>query len=175
MKRAFLRALVEQRASIKQRWRAVLQAAPTHTPLANPVLLAYMIDETLEELLWEVMYPKASTHRSEPALTVALARSCSGCGLNPYIGYFLAGEAALVGTIKMMEPTSQLTENDILCAETELLFTFRVMSHREVNAFCEICRIERPAARFGNQPQSLPDLCPHKYTAAASSVHAINP
>lgn len=175
MKRAFLRALVEQRASIKQRWRAVLQAAPTHTPLANPDLLAHMIDETLEELLWEVMYPKAGTNCTDAAITVGLAKRGSGCGLNPYIGYFLAGESALVGTIRTIAPTSTLLENDILCAETELLFAFRVMSHREVNAFCEICRIERPAARSGHERQTLPELCPHKHTANASSVHAINP
>jgi len=169
MKRAFLRVLLGQRASIKQRWRAVLQAAPIHTPLANPDVLAHLIDDTLEELFWGVLYQRAGSVGNEEGDTKYLVEMGSRCGLNPYVGYFLAGEAALVGEIKTLKPTAQLSENEILLAESELLRAFRMMSHREVNAFCEICRIERPAERCG-QDHALPDVCPHKRTDAAKNA-----
>ena len=168
MKRAFLRALLARRAAIKQRWRAALQSAPTHTPLANPDLLAYMMDETLDELLVTVWHPKAVPHCNDANTTCVLAKTCNGCGLNPYIGYFLAGEAALVGAIRSIQPSHDLSENQILNAEIELLFAFRVLSHREVNSFCEICRVEHPSAAHGDQP-TLPRECPFKTGAAASS------
>lgn len=161
MKRAFLRALLARRAAIKLSWRAALQHAPTHTPLANPDLLAYMIDKTLDELLLTINYPLSSTNGSDSTTMSTLTRTPFGCGLNPYIGYFLAGESALVSVIRTVEPHAHLTENDILGGEIELLFAFRVLSHRDVNAFCEICRIEHPAELQG-EPSVLPKNCPFK-------------
>lgn len=128
------------------------------------------MDETLEELLWSILYPKSTAVRNDHVTTPELTITSSSCGLNPYIGYFLAGEAALVGVIKMIEPTPELSENDILCAETELLFAFRGLGHREVNAFCEICQIEKPSATHGSGC-TLPEACPYKNKAFLKSSH----
>ncbi len=174
MKAAFLRTLNRRRALIKQRWRAVLEHAPTRTPLANPQLLAYLIDDTLDELLpgpTQGAAPPSSRHPDSlvelhDAAKVFLS-SCR-CGLNPYIGFFLAGEAALVSVIREIEPTEQLTEHEILAAETKLLFALRVIGHRDVNAFCEVCRVEHPAA-MSPGISSLPLNCPFKKTEALTA------
>ena len=168
MKNAFLRALRARRSAIKRRWRATLQNAPTRTPLANPDLLAYMMDETLDELFVTAEHPKSSPPNHDHIAVSVLTEVCSGCGLNPYIGYFLAGEAALVEAIRTIKPTHELTENKILNAEIRLLFAFRVLSHREVNAFCEICRVSHPSVQ-GNGP-SLPQSCLYKNTAVSRSA-----
>ncbi len=169
MKRAFLRTLNRRRALIKQRWRAVLEHAPTRTPLANPELLAYMIDDTLDELLSGSLSDSATPpvrhhdggefdpHDAAKALVLSSCR----CGLNPYIGFFLAGESALVSVIREIEPIGQMSEHDILAAETQLLFALRVIGHRDVNSFCEVCRIEHPAAASPGVA-SLPENCPFK-------------
>jgi len=165
MKRAFLRAIMTRRAVIKLRWRATLEQAPLYTPLASPALLAYMMDRTLDELILATTYPKVPENHSSRHDSLITSKSCSTCGLNPYIGYFLAGEDALVSAVRTIEVSPALSENELLGSEIELLFAFRVIAHREVNDFCEICWIEHPAASF-EEPSTLPRSCPFKAMVA---------
>jgi len=165
MKRAFLRAVMARRAAITLRWRATLEQAPLYTPLATPALLAHMMDRTLDELILTIKNPKVSENHSGRHDPLISSKSCSTCGLNPYIGYFLAGEAALVSAIRSIETSATLSENDLLGSEIELLFAFRVIAHREVNDFCEICWIEHPSASFVEH-STLPGLCPFKTMVA---------
>lgn len=163
MKRAFLTALQASRETIKELWRANLRKVPLHTPLANPDLLAFMMDESLDEVLPSPSRIESSRpQRADWSATSELAKQGQCCGLNPYIAYFLAGEAALVAVIRGIEPGPRLSENDILTSETELLFSFRVASHREINAFCEICQISSPSAGSTDHYTRLPDACPFK-------------
>src|SRR4051794_18022051 len=161
MKRAFLRALLDQRTSIMQRWRATLEQAPLHTPLAKPELLAYLMDQTLDELILTADDSTSRDLGSGDLVTRMSPAHCSTCALNPYIGFFLAGESALVSAVRSIEADPTLSENDLLSCETELLFAFRVMSHREVNEFCEICWITHPAAS-SKERTTLPRDCPFK-------------
>lgn len=142
MKRAFLNALRRRRALIKQRWRNLLEQTPVRTALGNPELLAYLIDDTLNELLASETYLSEDVsnheHFAEPAHKPA--GNCR-CGANPYIGFFLTGEAALVSVIRELLETKELNEHGILTAETEMLFALRVRAHRDVDGFCEICQI----------------------------------
>lgn len=165
MKQSFLKSVMARRSTIKQRWLGYLRQAPARTPLANPELLAYMMNETLTELFAMKSATSAPNLEIDRTTTTVLARTACRCGLNPYIGYFLAGEAALVSVIREMKPSSCLTENDILRCETELLFSLRVLGHQEVDAFCIICRIEHPSSDSPCNSASLPSDCPFKESA----------
>ena len=161
MKRAFLTVLLTKKDFIKQRWRDILEQAPLHSPLGNPDLFAYMMDHTLDDLIRPTKGPKYAREDGDENVSTMLQKPCKTCGLNPYIGYFLAGEAALVSAIRTIEPGILLSENDILASEIKLLFAFRLLSHREVNHFCEICWIQNPAASSA-VASTLPTICPFK-------------
>ena len=87
---------------------AALQNAPSRSPLANPDLLAYLIDETLGDLLASILYPPVDATSTDDVPHAELAKVTPGCGSNPYTGYFLASAAALVATTRPIEPTWRL-------------------------------------------------------------------
>ncbi|MGA3008253.1 MAG: hypothetical protein ABSE59_10220 [Opitutaceae bacterium] len=141
MKRAFVDALEIRRSVIKHQWEAALRRVPVPTPLANPDTLIFMMDATLNKLF--ALARSRSIHQwisKHPLTGYGVGRNCR-CGLNPFVAYFLAGESALVSISRAIRPHHGLTENDILISEAELLFALRVLGHREINAFCEVCRV----------------------------------
>ena len=162
MKCALLSALLARKATIKEQWRSTLQSCPAHSPLAHPDLLGYLIDETIDELtlaLWQERPETTSSANSGLGTGSAFSISCA---YNPYVGYFLAGESALVSAIRTIAPTAELSENEILAEEIELLSAFRALSRREVVSFCRICQIEHPAS-MGKGHSVLPKSCPFKH------------
>ncbi|HEU5080038.1 MAG TPA: hypothetical protein VFT72_12565 [Opitutaceae bacterium] len=145
MKRAFLHALKRRRALITQRWRNLLEQLPTRSALGKPELLAYMIDDTLDELFEPEAYQSEDFQGCiQPATTTHKPPTHCRCGVNPYIAFFLAGEAAIVSVVRELVETRQLSEHGILFAESELLFFLRVLAHRDINGFCEVCRLQHP-------------------------------
>jgi hypothetical protein len=143
MKRAFIAALEGRRATVRHFWEASLRRVPVSTPLANPDALVFMMDETMDAL-FAAARSRSLRHWlvADPVAHIQSSASFR-CGFNPLAAYFLAGESALVSTCGLIKAEPPLTENGLLNSQRELLFVFRVLAHRELNAFCDVCVVAR--------------------------------
>lgn len=141
MKKAYLEALESHRAEIKRKWELLLRAAPATTPLGNPDTLVYLMDESLVQLF--SLFRSRSAHSwlsRHPPATRLIGMNCH-CRLNPLINYFIAGQAAVAFAAQSV-PRSKHNLDDVTataCVD-ELLVTFRMLAHREIHAFCEVCQ-----------------------------------
>jgi hypothetical protein len=121
-----------------------------------------MMDETMDALFaaarsrslrhWLVADPVAHIQNS----------ASFHCGFNPLAAYFLAGESALVSTCGSIKPEPPLSENGLLNSQRELLFVFRVLAHRELNAFCDVCVVARSKDAPGTESKG--PWCPRLST-----------
>jgi hypothetical protein len=162
MKSAFLQDVMKQRAEIARHWRHVLRETPVHTALANPDTLAFMIEPTLTGLFQRALQNPGPSWKPQAPPAVKLVDAVSRCALNPMIGYYLAGEAAITRVARRMNPHGDLTESDILAAESELLALLREIGRSEVTSFCEICLIETPVSASAKASHTMPATCPFK-------------
>jgi len=87
MQETLLRTLRAHRAAIRDRWEALLRIEKVNTPLANPDTLVYLFDKTLDDIFAELRHPHP-IDESKP-------ETC-GCGKNPLVNYFVAGEQAIL-------------------------------------------------------------------------------
>lgn len=164
MKAAFLHQLVLRRDETVRRWLHTLKEAPVYSALGNPETLRYMIGPTLDRLFMAVREHVADGWSPEaPPAKVRLMEAASRCALNPMIGYYLAGEAALVSVVKEIAPCADFSETDLLVSESQLLTLLREMGRAEITGFCEICRVREPVkAMAGHTCSGLPETCPFK-------------
>ena len=152
MKKAYLEALESHRADVKRKWEILLRAAPATTPLGNPDMLVYLMDESLGQLF--SLFRSKSAHAwltRHPPATPLIGTSCH-CRLNPLINYFIAGQAALSFAAQAV-PRNQHHLDDVAatgCID-ELLMTFRFLAHREIHAFCEVCQYSPANARAAHE------------------------
>jgi hypothetical protein len=86
MKSDLAKDLFGQRDKIRARWLEILMADSVATPLANPLTLRYLMDDTLEAV--------CATLRQLDGRGTLDAPVCA-CGRNPYLAYFRAGTQAL--------------------------------------------------------------------------------
>lgn len=118
------------RPAIKREWAALLRNEPTLSPLGRPDTLAYLMDETLNQLA-----KGARTHslrtwlRRSPALFASLQRGCR-CGLNPLLNYYSTGELALRASLHGRFPP-QVCEG--------LLTIFHLKAQQELETLCTVC------------------------------------
>ncbi len=157
VKKAYLEALESHRAEIKRKWEVLLRAAPPTTPLGNPDALVYLMDESLAQLFSLFRSRSARTWLSHHPPATRLLDTNSHCRLNPLINYFIAGQAALAFAAQSV-PRSRHHLDDVAataCVD-ELLVTFRLLAHREIHAFCEVCQFS-PAHP---QPPDTKPVCP---------------
>ena len=162
MKRAFLDALATQREVILQLWRDTLHQAPVNTALANPDILMFKMDDTLNELFSMGRSRSLPAWLAEhPPSTPLIDKACC-CGLNPLLAYFLAGESAMTATVRRLKAGPDLSETEILKCLGQLVFALHVLGHREINSFCEICLIESPSTAARRAGANVPALCPYK-------------
>lgn len=172
MKSAFLHELMGRRSEIAQRWRAALQDIPVHTALGNPDTLAFMIEPTLTELFRTAFERPSPSWMPQSPPKVRLVESASRCALNPMIGYYLAGEAAVAFTVHGIMPRDDLSESDILISEGKLLALLRHLGRAEVTSFCEICLIETPSKATTRADATVPATCPFKAHKPGSAAAA---
>jgi hypothetical protein len=165
MKTAFLDELAQRRPEIVRRWRKGLKDTPRFSALGNPDTLRFMIEPVLDKLF------SATRGRTHPPWSPQappsgrLVDATSRCALNPLIGFYLTGEAALGAVARELRPHAGLSESEILTSENELLVRLRKLGHQEITGFCEICRIKEPAATVAHQCASVPLECPFKAEA----------
>jgi len=140
MEPALVQSLQARRPHIRARWQELLRAAPANSPLANPDLLDHLLEPTLNDVLGLLGTPPAKAvvaraHDSEPIRTVC------GCGRNPLLDYFAAGEQALIEALVAAQagPAAPnfATRNT---AVAELYLAVRTIAQLEVEAFCSLCQ-----------------------------------
>lgn len=146
MQPSLVRDLRGRRIGIKEEWRRLLRAEPVATPLANPDALDHLIDCTLDEIFEEL--GQARPMRDEPTTSYTEIRAECGCGRNPLLNYFLAGERALMDAmiwVQAAHPNDSVVTRRTEFAELYLLL--RRIARREVRLFCSICQL--PGATHG--------------------------
>lgn len=167
MTRSFLRLLKQKNAATKRLWRTELSKSVRRELVPHPGQLTRMMDRSLEELFSFWLFTKRPTLPSKPLdLLYPENRSCT---VSLYIDYLLAGEMALREVIKSISPELPLSETEISDQESELLFSFRILHHKEVNEFCEHCVHNQNAASF--PPLEMrPRICLRKLQNLSSNV-----
>lgn len=141
MHESFLRALLTQRAALRQRWEALLRAERVTSPLANPDALVYLMDWTLDRLFDELRTYNARrrgrNHRDAPPCP---------CGRNPLLTYFSTAEQAIVETLFLAEGELALLDTMERGASLdELKIAFHHVSRREIQSFCAVCQLQQEA------------------------------
>ena len=161
MKKAYLEALESHRAEIKRKWEILLRAAPATTPLGNPDALVYLMDESLGQLF--SLFRSRSAHAwldRHPPATRLIGTNCH-CRLNPLINYFIAGQAALAFAAQDVPRTRHhLDDVAATACIDELLLTFRLLAHREIHAFCEVCQYSPSNAHAAAGGSNGKPVCP---------------
>lgn len=100
-------------------------------------MLTRIMNDSLQDLFSFWLLTKKIASASQP-LSI-LHSEQHPCTVSLYIEYLLAGETAIRKVIKAIAPELRLSEAEMSEHETELLFSFRVLHHKEVNEFCEHC------------------------------------
>jgi hypothetical protein len=129
--------LIDARKSdLKRRWAERLRTQPVRSAMAEPAILGYLMDETLERF---------SAHLARRASV--RARRAQGlddlcrCGLNPLLTYFRMGE---ISALELLPEAGEERET----LRTILGEQWRALARREVEALCGACvRSCAPAER----------------------------
>ena len=118
------------RPALKNEWEALLRSEPTLSPLGNPDVLVYLMDETFTQLVAHLRF-RPTEHWTEraPALRLPLQRHCA-CGLNPLLNYYATGEIALHVVV-----ARELTEH-----QEEVLTCYHLLAQKEIDTLCAVCQ-----------------------------------
>jgi hypothetical protein len=140
VKASLIQALSSRRREIRQRWDSLLRLERIETPLANPDVLVYMIDSTLNRIFDELRGRKAFIG-GEPSSSVALLRADCPCGKNPFLGHFLAGEQAVLEALVLTQSgDASLDPAHRSDAVAELYFTINAIARGEIETLCSLCK-----------------------------------
>jgi hypothetical protein len=138
MEETLLSALQQRREDIRMRWDALMRLERADTALANPDTLAFLFDQTLDEVLAKLPGKPVAPIRRRP--------TCQ-CGGNPMRVYFPALEQALLETLILVQTEMpELAPRARIDSVTELCTTLRRIARREIAVFDEICQ-QHPAGR----------------------------
>ena len=122
---------------IRSRWKALLQIERIHSPLADPETLAYLFDQTLDEILATLPGYVAGPVQPPPR---------SRCDCNPMKEYFVTLEQALLEALVWAQAKQhKLTQEARIAALDELRATLRRIARRELAVYDTIC--QTPAKR----------------------------
>lgn len=150
MQESMVTALRARRSQIRARWEDLLRIERANTPLANPDSLVHLLDWTLDEFFRTV---QSLSSRRRPARPFA-PEEC-GCGRNPLLAYFAAGEQALRESLVLaqteMRDLSPLARDTAL---SELDLAVHHIARREIEAFCAVCQFHPrpPSAATAHSP-----------------------
>ncbi len=148
-------ALDARRPEIRGRWRALLRAERTTSPLAHPDALVHLVDWTIDEVLAALRTGLHSTAPSPARRKAEALRADCACGRNPLLAFFLAGEQAMLEALVLVQaaqPALDPAARDTAVAE--LWLVLRHLRRSEVEAFCSLCQHRAEAA--ARQPQTAP-------------------
>lgn len=147
MQPVILRHLRARRAQIRSSWAALLQIEPVTTPLAEPQVLSYLFESTLDRIF-------AALKR--PAAAPCLAAFHCPCGLSPFLFYFRTAEQALLEALVLVHAgsTSGSSADERAQDVTELRSVIRSIGREEMALFGSICRHRQQCLSCGQCPQT---------------------
>jgi hypothetical protein len=132
------------RAAVRREWEVLLRTEPVVTPLGNPDTLTRMIDRTLDEVFAILGATAAAPSPGRHEGYAAIRANC-GCGRNPLLAYFLAGERAMLERLVLVQAeVRDLPPEKRDRAVTELYLALHRIARREITAFCSFCRHRAP-------------------------------
>jgi hypothetical protein len=140
MQETLVRSLRVQLPQVRERWKALLNAEPVNTPLANPEALVHLLDWTLDEI-FHGLTTLSSRRRAGRKPSGADHHAECPCGRNPLLTYFAAGEQAMREALVHAQaalPALDPLERDASLEELNLVF--RHIARREIEAFCGVCQ-----------------------------------
>ncbi len=151
---SLLRALHARRPAIRRQWESLLRLEKPANGLAHPDTLVRMIDWTLDEAFAALGQPRkrGRARGGHPPSYECVRRAC-GCGRNPLIEYFLAGERALLEALVLAQaevPADSPASHHSTATEVHLVV--RHIAEREVRLFCSICQMKNDASRHSATP-----------------------
>lgn len=147
METKLIQLIEANRASIRRHWKALLQRNGAVTPMAHPDSLVHMIDLTLNEVLVALRSQKISRHAEPPPNYKSLLKGC-GCGRNPLLGYFMAGEQALIKTFVQTGVDAAGPHP----AAAEIYVVLHRLARRELESFCSLCQYGAACPRKSTHP-----------------------
>lgn len=144
-----LHSLLELRPALRERWEALLRAAPAVSPLGHPDALIHMMDWTLDNffnsLHAAVSRGRADSSRSGTAKEPGLA-ACA-CGQNPLTVYFVTAECALVEVALPLLVTSER-----IASLGKIRAVLQRIANEEIEKFCAICQHAEAGSHARQEP-----------------------
>jgi hypothetical protein len=127
--------LQARRAEIRSRWSDLLHVERALSPLAHPDTLAFLLDETLENIFTGL---SSAVGQKNPAP----AWPRCACGLNPYLRFYVAGELALLEALVIIQAEIHMRDaNARDRAVLELYAVVRRFACDDVELFCSLCQL----------------------------------
>lgn len=125
------------RPALKREWESLLRTEPTLSPLGNPDVLVYLMDETFAQLRTALrLHPAKHWNGRATALRLPLQRHCA-CGLNPLLNYYATGEIAL----------HVVVARDFNEHLEEVLTCYHLLAQKEIDTLCAVCQHRHPPHR----------------------------
>jgi hypothetical protein len=145
MQPVVLRHLRVRRAQIRSSWATLLQIEPVSTPLAEPQVLSYLFESTLDRIFDAL---------DRPATEPCPAAFHCPCGLSPFLAYFRTAEQALLEALVLVH-AQEMPESDP--AEragdvTDLKTAIRSIGGEEIALFGSICLHRKQNESCGRCP-----------------------
>lgn len=147
MQPVILRHLRARRAQIRSSWDTLLQIEPVTTPLAEPQVLSYLFESTLDRIFDALKRPATELY---PA-----AFHCP-CGLSPFLSYFRTAEQVLLEALVLVhaENASESSADERAQDVTELRSVIRSIGREEMALFGSICQHRQQCLSCGQCPQT---------------------
>jgi hypothetical protein len=135
MEESLVQLLRTKCAGIRSRWSDLLRAERALSPLAHPDTLAFLLDETLENIFTGL---SSAVGQKNPAP----AWPRCACGLNPYLRFYVAGELALLEALVLIQADIHVRDaNARDRAVLELYAVVRRFACNDVELFCSLCQL----------------------------------
>ena len=135
MEESLVQLLRTKCAGIRSRWSDLLHVERALSPLAHPDTLAFLLDETLENIFTGL---SSAVGQKNPAP----AWPRCACGLNPYLRFYVAGELALLEALVIIQAEIHMRDaNARDRAVLELYAVVRRFACDDVELFCSLCQL----------------------------------
>lgn len=141
MQDTLLRTLRAHRPAIRARWEALLRIERVNTPLANPDMLVYLFDRTLDQVFAELRHP-------HPPVRMGVGPESSE--KNPLVNYFVAGEQAILEALILAQAEMPVLEPARRDADfAQLKEAVHHIARSEIGTFEQVCQHRPPYAGAG--------------------------
>jgi len=128
----FIAVLRDRQFHLKSEWALRLCREPVSSALAEPAIMAHLMDETLEQFYSLLRRnPDPRWLRTHPPSLPAATAECR-CGLNPLLAYFATGQTAVDATLDAAEMTDERERG-------RLTLRWHFLAQREIQMLCATC------------------------------------